>query len=113
MDNSELKGWNHVPTLPLKVSPFFTWPLRPLDMVAWIWNSWFLITEKLIIVCIAIISFYWFQPPLSEIKTLAFGWIFEMYVRNIILMTTVAGGLHLYFIPSPNKVKNYDLIQDL
>ncbi|MDA9310700.1 sterol desaturase family protein, partial [Amylibacter sp.] len=97
MDKDGLKGWNHVPNLPLEVSPFFRWPLRPLDMVTWIWNSWFLITEKLIIVCIAFISFYWFQPPLSEIKTLAFGWVFEMYVRNIILMTTVAGGLHLYF----------------
>ena len=97
MDNDGLKGWNHVPTLPLKVSPFFRWPLRPLEMVAWIWNSWFLITEKLIIVCIAIISFYWFQPQLNEIKTLAFGWVFEMYIRNIMLMTIVAGGLHLYF----------------
>jgi hypothetical protein len=80
MENSELKGWNHVPDVPLKVSPFFRWPLRPLEMFTWIWNSWLLITEKLIVVCIAIISFYWFQPPLSEIKTLAFGWIFEMYV---------------------------------
>ena len=97
MDQDGLKGWNHVPNLPLEVSPFFRWPLRPLDMIAWIWNSWFLITEKLIIVCIAFISFYWFQPPLHEIKTLAFDWVFEMYVRNIILMSIVAGGLHLYF----------------
>lgn len=97
MSDAPLKGWNHVPNVPLKVSPFFTWPLRPLEMLAWVWNSWFLISEKLIIVAIAYVSFYWFQPPLEETKTLAFSWIAEMYVRNLILMTAVAGGLHLYF----------------
>ena len=30
MDKDGLKGWNHVPNLPLEVSPFFRWPLRPI-----------------------------------------------------------------------------------
>ncbi|MDA8853078.1 sterol desaturase family protein [Amylibacter sp.] len=97
MDDGKLKGWNHTPNVPINVSPLFTWPLRPLEILAWFWNSWFLITEKLIIVGIAFISFYWFQPPLEETKTLAFGWIVQMYIRNMILMSVVAGGLHLYF----------------
>ena len=105
MDEPALKGWNHTPAVPLKVSPFFRWPLRPLDMLAWMWNSWFLITEKLIIVAIALVSFYWFQPPLEETKTLAFGWVAQMFIRNLILMTAVAGGLHLYFYTSPNRAK--------
>ena len=97
MDKTPLKGWNHVPNVPLQVSPFFRWPLRPMEMLAWVWNSWFLITEKLIIVGLAFVSFYLFQPPLEETKTLAFGWIGEIYIRNLVLMTAVAGGLHLYF----------------
>ena len=68
-----------------------------MEMLAWVWNSWFLITEKLIIVGIAFISFYWFQPSQDETKAFAIGWIAEMYVRNIVLMSAVAGGLHLYF----------------
>jgi len=66
-------------------------------MLSWVWNSWFLISEKLIIVGLAFMSFYWFQPPLAEVKEFAFGWIAEMYLRNLVLMTGVAGGLHLYF----------------
>lgn len=66
-------------------------------MLLWLWSSWFLITEKLIIVGLAFISFYWFQPPLEEMQTLAVGWIAEIYIRNLVLMTAVAGGLHLYF----------------
>jgi lathosterol oxidase len=97
MDDAPLKGWNHVPAVPLRISPFFRWPLRPMEMLMWVWNSWFLITEKLIIVGIAFISFYWFQPPLEETQTLALGWIAEMYARNFIMMSAISGGLHLYF----------------
>ncbi len=110
MSDEPIKGWNHVPAVPLKVSPFFTWPLRPADMFRWVWNSWFLISERLIIVGIAFISYYWFQPPLEETKTLAFGWIAEMYARNFILMFVIAGGLHLYFytFTKQGKALKYD-----
>jgi len=97
MEDPRLKGWNHLPAVPLQVSPFFRWPLRPLEILSWIWKSWFLISEKLIILGIAFASFYWFQPPLEETRTFAPGWIIEMYIRNLVLMTAVAGGLHLYF----------------
>lgn len=97
MTDAPLKGWHHVPDVPLQVSPFFTWPLRPRAMLAWIWNAWFLITERLIIVGIALLSMAFFQPPLEETRTLALGWVGEMYLRNLALMTLVAGGLHLYF----------------
>ena len=97
MADAPLKGWNHTPDVPLQVSPFFSWPPHPLAMISWLWGSWFFITERLIIVAIACISFYWFQPPLAETRTLAFGWIAEMFIRNVALMTLVAGGLHLYF----------------
>ena len=70
MGNTPVKGWNHLPNVPIKVSPFFQWPLRPKDILVWTWNSWFLISEKLIIVGIAFVSFYLFQPSLEETKNL-------------------------------------------
>ena len=103
MSDEPIKGWNHTPKVPLQVSPFFSWPPRPMAMLKWFWNSWFFITERLIVVAIACISFYWFQPPLDETQTLAFGWIAQMFIRNVALMTLVAGGLHLIFTLSPNR----------
>lgn len=97
MSEEQLKGWNHLPEIPLRVSPLFVWPLNLVELAKWVWNSWFLITERLIILGIAIASFYWFQPPLEESKTLAFGWIGQMYLRNVLLAFGVAGGLHLWF----------------
>jgi len=70
MSDAPLKGWNYVSNVPIEVSPFFKWPLRPLEMLKWVWDSWFLITEKLIIVGIAFISFYWFYPHLSKQRPL-------------------------------------------
>ena len=97
MSEEQLKGWHYMPEVPLTVSPFFTWPLKPLDMLAWVWHSWFLISEKLIIVAIAFASFHWFQPPLEESRQLAFDWIAAMYLRNLLLALMVGGALHLWF----------------
>jgi len=86
MSKTPLKGWSHTPDVPLQVSPVFRWPPKPRDIISWFWRSWFWITEKLIILGFACISLM-----------LAFGWIFELWLRNMVLMSLVAGGLHLYF----------------
>lgn len=97
MSDTKLKGWNHQPDVPLKVSPVFSWPLNPVEIARWFWNSWFMITEKLIIVGIAFASYYWFQPPLEETRSFAFDWIAQMYVRNLMLAFLIGGALHLWF----------------
>ena len=97
MSDTQLKGWNHMPEVPLKVSPVFSWPPNPVEIARWFWNSWFLITEKLIIVGIAFASFYWFQPPLEEARTFAIGWVAQMYARNLLLALIIGGALHLWF----------------
>lgn len=97
MSEQELKGWNHLPPLPLQTSPLFQWPPRPVAALKWWLSGWFLISEKLIIAGIALISFYWFQPPLEQSRHLALDWILPMYLRNLVLMGGVAGLLHVYF----------------
>lgn len=96
-DPSEADRWAHSPDLPIQVSPLFQWPIRPVAVLRWFWGSWFLISEKLIILGIAWVSWLWLQPPLEVAATLAPGWILAMWLRNLVLMTLVAGGLHLWF----------------
>lgn len=91
------KQWHYRPQVPIQVSPIFTWPPDPVKIAKWICDSWFLITERTILVGVALVSWFYFQPPLEQTRVLGFGWITEIYVRNLILMTTVAGGSHLYF----------------
>jgi len=110
MSENQLKGWHHLPDVPIKVSPFFTWPLNPVEMIKWVWNSWLLITEKLILVAIAFVSYQLFQPPLEESRDLALGWILQLYVRNFLLALLVGGALHLWFytFSAQGKKLKYD-----
>tara|TARA_R110002073_G_scaffold70476_8_gene174020 strand:+ start:70 stop:1050 length:981 start_codon:yes stop_codon:yes gene_type:complete len=96
MADQKLSGWNHTPPVPIPVSPFFTWPLDPVAMARWVWGSWFLISEKLIILGLAILSYLWFTPTLEKAQTLSPGWIAMIYLRNFALIFGVAGGLHLW-----------------
>ena len=57
----QLPGWNHVPDVPLQVSPFFSWPPNPARMVRWVAVRWLAIAENTIIVSIALITWLWFQ----------------------------------------------------
>lgn len=89
--------WNYRPAVPISVSPVFSWPPEPLRVLRWVAERWFAVAENSILVIVACVSWFWFQPPLEETATLSFGWIAEIYVRNFVLLLTVAGGLHLYF----------------
>lgn len=90
------RGWNHVPELPVRVSPFFRRPWRLAEMAGWLWRGWFPVTERLLILLVALVSYVWFQPPLERTAELEAGWIAGIWVRNLVLMSAVAGGLHLY-----------------
>lgn len=89
------KSWNYHPALPIQVSPLFQWPLRPIAILRWFWDSWFLISEKLLIVGIALLSWHYLQPQVTPEFSLS--WVLPMWIRNLALMTLVAGGLHLWF----------------
>ncbi|MGB7270062.1 MAG: sterol desaturase family protein [Albidovulum sp.] len=95
--SSFARQWHHRPPVPIKVSPFFSWPPDPRRMLKWVADRWFSIAENSILLGVAMVSWFWFQPPLEESRVLAFGWIAEIYIRNLILLLIVAGGLHLYF----------------
>ena len=97
MQKSKIKGWNHIPDVPINVSPLFRWPPRPSEALKWIVNSWFFITENFIVLAIALVCLFWFQPSLEQAQTLSLGWIAQIYFRNFVLLAIVAGGLHLYF----------------
>lgn len=111
MSETSLKGWNHLPAnLPIQTSPMFQWPPRPIAALRWWLVSWFLISEKLVIAMTALACWQWLQPPLEQAVTLSWTWILPMYARNLVLMTAVAGVLHLFFysFTAQGKQLRYD-----
>ncbi len=91
------RHWLYRPDVPIQSSPFFAWPPQPMGIVHWVAARWFALAENLLLTLLAIGCWYWVAPSIEEARVLSFGWIFEVWLRNMVLMTTIAGGLHLYF----------------
>ena len=89
--------WNYRPDVPIQVSPLFSRPSSPGAAVKWFVRGWFPISENLIVLSLAMISWFFFSPALVRCQVFQFDWIAEIFVRNLVLMFIVAGGLHLYF----------------
>jgi len=90
------KQWNYRPSVPIQTSPLFQLPVNPKGIAHWFLNRWFVFGENLILVGLAMLTWFVFQPPLEQTKTLAFDWIGKMYLRNFILISLVAGVAHYW-----------------
>ena len=89
--------WNHIPQVPVGVSPMFALPPNFGGILRWTLRQWLVVTERSILVVISLLSWLFFQPSLEVTATLSADWIAALYIRNLLLMVAVAGGLHLYF----------------
>lgn len=96
-DPSPAKDWHFIPELPIRPSPLWQWPPKPLAVLRWYWDGWFFVTVKLIVLGIAFGCWFWASPALETAASLAPGWIAAIVLRNFALLLIVAGGLHLWF----------------
>ena len=94
---SSKREWHYKPELPLRVSPLFVWPFNPLKALLWVVKSWLPVSERLILIGFALVSWFYLTPALERCESLGIDWVAEIYLRNFALMMLVAGGLHLYF----------------
>ena len=39
-------SWNYHPELPMKVSAVFSWPPKPVKIIAWFAKSWLVPSER-------------------------------------------------------------------
>ena len=89
--------WNHVPDeLPLTVNPLFYWPPNPKAVFLWYWSSWFPLTINLAIVGLAYAAYTYTAPTLDQAQSPGL-WMLTILIRNLILLTVLAQGLHLLF----------------
>jgi lathosterol oxidase len=94
-DNTQ--GWNWHPNLPIKPAPVFNFPPTPVALARWFAQSWLQLSNRVITLAISVLTWLYLQPALERCREIEFGWIAQMWGRNIALMLIIAGGLHLYF----------------
>lgn len=91
------KHWHWHPDLPIPVSPIMSWPPRPLATLRWIASYWLVISAVTLEFACAWLIFAFLQPDLATMKTLEWGWMVQLWGRNMLLLLVVAGSLHLWF----------------
>ncbi|MCY4542023.1 MAG: sterol desaturase family protein [Rhodobacteraceae bacterium] len=90
-------AWHHSPTTPIPVSPILEWPPRPLEWLKWISGYWLAISSITVLFVLAWLVYAFFQPDTEVMKQLSAGWVAQIWLRNVALLTLVAGSLHCWF----------------
>jgi lathosterol oxidase len=93
------KTWNYHPDLPLKDGSIFVWPPRPSQLLQWFFTHWLVLSERVLIVGLAILMWAFAYPSIDQAATFAFGWVAQVWLINLVLMMATAGGLHLVVHP--------------
>lgn len=88
--------WNHRPDVPIKVMPLWQWPPDLRGTLRWYWHSWFPVSINLGIVALAFAALAWTSPTLDQAAQPG-AWIAVIWLRNLVLVTLLAHGLHLAF----------------
>jgi len=70
--------------LPLNIKKIFNWFVFSYILS---WNLFYLV--------VAFIAYYFFTPPMSEMKSLSIGWISEILLRNYIIGTIFFSLIHI------------------
>jgi lathosterol oxidase len=89
--------WNWHPSVPLQMPPLFAWPPKPIESLKFIFGKGFMLSQMLIYVLLAIITWKYLLPPMEQWATFSVGWVAHVFLLNTFLSLFVAGGLHLYF----------------
>ncbi len=98
LDNKKVNpDWNYHPGIPLQNNSLFRSPLYPSFLIAWIYRNWLHLSEKVILVIISFLIWYFVYPSLDQTKNFELTWILQIWVINLVLMIMIAGGLHWYF----------------
>ncbi|MBU2943159.1 sterol desaturase family protein [Shimia thalassica] len=91
------KEWNYHPDLPLADPSVFKWPPDPRFLGRWVLRNWLTLSERVMMVVLATLCWLFLYPSLGTAQTLAFGWVFQVWLVNFGLMICIAGGLHWFF----------------
>ena len=99
------KEWNYHPDLPLQDPSPFTHLNDPKFLMTWVLRNWLTLSERVLMVILAVCIWYTVYPSLETTKTFAFGWVFQIWLINMTSMIIIAGGLHWYFYMRKGQAK--------
>ena len=96
-DEPMSREWHYFPQLPLADSSIFRRPIDLKFLVSWFARNWLTLSERVMMVVLALGLWFFAYPSLEAAKSFAPGWIVQVWAVNMVMMVAIAGGLHWYF----------------
>jgi len=88
--------WNYTPDLPIRSAPFLHWPLEPKKIARYLLRAWKPLTPRIFMLAVAFGIWAWLMPAASAAESLSPGWVAGVWLRNLLLVAVVAGGVHVW-----------------
>lgn len=106
----EAERWHYRPDHPVRLNPLFQWPIDLRAVWNWYRGAWLALTSMTVCMALALVIYFAFLPPLDSMKSFEPGWMFTVWLLNVIPQTVVAGSLHwwLYIRKGQGMVKKFD-----
>jgi sterol desaturase/sphingolipid hydroxylase (fatty acid hydroxylase superfamily) len=82
------------PFKPYSYPPIFRWPLKPIAFLKWLPN--YFLPWNLLYGLIALFIWIYLTPSMNSMKEFSWGWVSFIFIRNLILVVAVFGGLHFW-----------------
>ena len=108
--DAEAARWNYRPDGPVGLNPLFNWPPRPAAILRWYRGAWLPLTSLTLCMALAMVAYLAFLPALETMQSFAPGWMFRVWLLNMLPQILVAGGLHwwLYMRKAQGMYKKFD-----
>ena len=94
------------PTTPITVSPILDWPPRPVATLRYLLTP-VMLPYGMFWIALAVVTWNYLTPSMERMTTLHPRWMLEVYLRNVVLLTLVAGSLHLFLYTRRAQQQRY------
>ena len=91
------REWHYHPDFPIDNNPLFSWPIRWKEAAIYYRDGWLTLSESSLFIIMALAALYFASPSLTTTTNMSWDWVAFIYLRNLLTMLLVAGGLHYYF----------------
>ena len=102
------KRGNWKPDYKVTPNPKYIVPFEPIKLLKHIvgWNG-YIFPWAFIWASVAVICWFFFTPPLEQMRNFELGWITYILVRNAIVVFLYAGFFHLHFFIQKSQGWNF------
>lgn len=78
------------------MSPVFELPFRAKAAISWMVGGWFRLTPQINHMAFAVVALIFLWPSMTDMQTLSWGWMAQIFAINFGAVVLLGGALHLY-----------------